>query len=84
MQDPTRAGNPTEPLLLAAPAPGPSHDDIARLAYQLWLDRGAPEGSSELDWLQAESTLSCTTTTMEMEETHTTPARASRAAHAGS
>jgi|SRR5579862_8841190 Protein of unknown function (DUF2934) len=29
------------------------HADIARLAYQLWRDRGCPEGSSEEDWFRA-------------------------------
>ena len=36
---------------------GPSHDKIAALAYQLWLDRGCPVGSPEQDWLQAEDQL---------------------------
>ena len=29
------------------------HDDIAALAYELWQDRGCPEGSPEEDWLRA-------------------------------
>lgn len=29
------------------------HNDIAALAYQLWQDRGCPEGSAEEDWFQA-------------------------------
>ena len=28
--------------------------DIAALAYQLWQARGCPEGSPEVDWLEAE------------------------------
>ena len=35
----------------------PSHDDIARLAYALWEERGGGEGSAEQDWLEAESRL---------------------------
>jgi len=29
------------------------HQDIAALAYQLWIDRGCPEGSPEEDWFHA-------------------------------
>jgi Protein of unknown function (DUF2934) len=29
------------------------HKEIAELAYQLWVDRGSPEGSAEVDWLEA-------------------------------
>lgn len=29
------------------------HDDIARIAYRSWLDRGKPEGSPEVDWYYA-------------------------------
>ncbi len=32
----------------------PSHEDIAALAYALWLERGCPEGSPETDWFEAE------------------------------
>ena len=37
--------------------PAVNHDDIAALAHQLWQRRGAPEGSAEEDWHQAESLL---------------------------
>ena len=30
------------------------HDQIAALAFQLWLDRGCPEGSADEDWHRAE------------------------------
>jgi hypothetical protein len=30
---------------------------VAKLAYQLWLDRGCPLGSPEEDWLRAEQVL---------------------------
>ena len=36
----------------AAPA-APEHEDIQRLAYQLWEERGRPEGSGEEDWNRA-------------------------------
>ena len=29
------------------------HDDIARIAYRSWLDRGQPDGSPEIDWYYA-------------------------------
>jgi DUF2934 family protein len=29
------------------------HDDIAVLAYELWQDRGCPNGSPEEDWFHA-------------------------------
>ena len=37
---------------------GPSHSDIAALAYQIWSDRGCPIGSPDEDWFQAEKELS--------------------------
>jgi hypothetical protein len=33
------------------------HDEIAKLAYELWDDRGRPQGSPEIDWYAAESAL---------------------------
>jgi hypothetical protein len=32
----------------------PSHDDIAKLAYALWEQRGGGDGLSEQDWFEAE------------------------------
>ena len=32
----------------------PEREQIAALAYALWEARGCPEGSSEVDWFQAE------------------------------
>ena len=34
-----------------------TREQIAMLAYQLWQDRGCPEGSPEVDWFQAENQL---------------------------
>jgi Protein of unknown function (DUF2934) len=34
----------------------PSDDDLIRLAYEYWQERGCPDGSPELDWLKAEET----------------------------
>jgi Protein of unknown function (DUF2934) len=33
------------------------HDEIAKLAYELWERRGRPLGSPEIDWYAAESAL---------------------------
>lgn len=34
-----------------------SREEMALLAYQLWRERGCPEGSAEEDWFQAEDRL---------------------------
>ncbi len=34
-----------------------AHEEIARLAYELWERRGRPRGSPEIDWYAAESAL---------------------------
>ena len=34
-----------------------THEEIARLAYELWEGRGRPVGSPEIDWVGAESAL---------------------------
>jgi hypothetical protein len=39
------------------PAPEPSHDDIARLAYSLWESREHGDGSPDEDWFRAEELL---------------------------
>jgi hypothetical protein len=31
----------------------PTHEQIANLAYQLWQQRGCPDGSPEVDWERA-------------------------------
>jgi len=33
------------------------HDEIAKLAYELWERRGHPSGSPEIDWYAAETAL---------------------------
>jgi hypothetical protein len=35
----------------------PSQQDIAKLAYALWEERGMPDGSAEEDWIEAERRL---------------------------
>ncbi len=39
------------------PAPHPTHDEIARLAYSYWEARGGSGGSALEDWLRAEREL---------------------------
>ncbi len=34
-----------------------NQEEVARLAYQFWEERGCPFGSSEIDWLRAEQEL---------------------------
>jgi hypothetical protein len=48
--------HPPEPV-----EPFVSHSDIAALAFQLWEDRGCPDGSPEEDWFKAEQQLSTRT-----------------------
>ncbi len=39
----------------ASRAQNDNHQErVAELAYQLWQDRGSPEGSPEEDWTRAE------------------------------
>ncbi len=38
-------------------AGSPSHDDIARRAYEIYLERGGEHGRDEDDWRQAEEEL---------------------------
>lgn len=37
---------------------GPSHEQIAALAYKYWLERGMQHGKDLEDWLKAEEDLS--------------------------
>jgi hypothetical protein len=41
----------------AAVKAAPSHDEIAKRAYELYLARGAEHGHAEEDWTRAESEL---------------------------
>ena len=35
----------------------PTHEEISKLAYALWIERGGGAGSAEQDWLKAEQQL---------------------------
>lgn len=38
----------------------PFHDEVERLAYKLWRERGSPVGTPETDWFRAEKELKST------------------------
>jgi hypothetical protein len=40
--------------------PAPSHDQIARCAYDIYIAHGRVDGRSDLDWRQAEEELAQT------------------------
>jgi hypothetical protein len=44
-------------IVVSAVGAEPSQEEIARLAYLYWLDRGGEHGSAEEDWLRAEQEL---------------------------
>jgi hypothetical protein len=46
-----------EPAPRPVVAREPDSSSIASLAYQLWHQRGCPDGSPETDWFQAEQEL---------------------------
>lgn len=52
-----RSESVTAPTSVAAPAPDPTFDEVAQLAYSYWEARGYQGGSSEEDWLRAEQEL---------------------------
>ena len=46
-----------EQLAAEAETAIPEHDEVAALAYRLWLERGSPFGSDQEDWFRAEEQL---------------------------
>lgn len=44
----------------AEPESVPTQDQISKLAYTLWQERGCPNGSPEVDWREAEEELAAT------------------------
>ena len=48
---------PVVKLPLAATKLAPTHDEIAKRAYEIYLGRGQSEGNAAQDWLQAEREL---------------------------
>jgi len=47
----------TKRALEADPAEASFREQVALLAYQLWQQRGCPEGSPDEDWFLAENAL---------------------------
>lgn len=43
-----------DPIVESAVLSAPTYEQIARLTYQYWQERGCPDGSPEEDWLRAE------------------------------
>lgn len=60
-EDPRRSGgkkrNEIDPARMGEPIRGPTHDQIARRAYEIYLARGCEDGHAEEDWRQAERDL---------------------------
>lgn len=44
----------TDPRGRAVAVTMPIQEDIARRAYEIYLEKGCPQGQSEQNWLQAE------------------------------
>jgi hypothetical protein len=34
-----------------------NEEQVRLIAYQIWIDRGCPQGTAESDWLEAEQTI---------------------------
>ena len=55
MPDESRPPDQQQPLELIPDFPYESHYDfVSKLAYKLWLQRGGPLGSPDVDWFAAE------------------------------
>jgi len=52
-----RESEQNEEQLTSDAEPQFDHGKVATLAYQLWHERGCPEGSPEVDWFQAQQQL---------------------------
>jgi len=46
-----------KPVIIPDTPPAPTHEQIAAVAYDLWVERGCPHGSHEEDWNHAEEQL---------------------------
>ena len=50
------ASQPSTPVEMYELSPI-NEQDVADLAYRRWLERGCPQGSSDVDWFEAEREL---------------------------
>ena len=58
MPNESRTPDKQQPLELTTDFPGESrHEFVAKLAYKLWVQRGRPFGSPDVDWFAAERAL---------------------------
>jgi len=57
MPDPVTTENEDSPDTSERVHQEPSHEEIAKLAYVYWSQRGPDDGSAEDDWLRAEAAL---------------------------
>ena len=48
---------PPQPTATRTTTPMPRYEQIARRAYQRWVDRGRPHGTDKQDWFEAETEL---------------------------
>ena len=55
---------PQHPTLAGSAKGAPVEAHVAKLAYELWSERGCPDGSPEHDWFQAETLLRTGKTTI--------------------
>ncbi|MBA4388907.1 MAG: hypothetical protein C0404_13065 [Verrucomicrobia bacterium] len=51
-------GQPATPAHQTGIKAKPSHDDVARKAYEIYLNEGRPEGRDVHHWLEAETQMS--------------------------
>jgi hypothetical protein len=57
MRAATAPQNSADPQGASAATPAPSHDDIARRAYEIYVKRGRQQGQCKQNWRQAEQDL---------------------------
>ncbi len=58
MPNESRPLDKQHPIELIPDSPYESHYEfVARLAYKLWVERGAPLGSPDVDWFAAEKSV---------------------------
>ncbi|HEY5089225.1 MAG TPA: DUF2934 domain-containing protein [Polyangia bacterium] len=48
---------PSRAAATATPMPTPTHDQIAKRSYELYLERGSVDGYASEDWIRAEAEL---------------------------
>lgn len=56
-EEPVIVASVVEETVIVPPAITVSHEEIARLAYCYWMDRGCQGGSAHEDWVRAEQAL---------------------------